>query len=128
MVDHTQSLEIPALNQRKCVPMYAIQAVVDVIAAQFDPDQIILFGSHAYGSPQPWSDVDLLVIMESDRHPVEVSQEILQALPPFLFSVEILVRSAETIRNRIELGHPFLREITARGKVLYARTDRRMGG
>jgi predicted nucleotidyltransferase len=124
MVDHSQALEIPALDQRQHVPMYAIQAVVDVIAAQFEPDQIVLFGSHAYGSPQPWSDVDLLVIMESDRHPVEVSQEILQALPPFLFSVEILVRSAETIRRRIKLGDPFLKEITARGKVLYARADR----
>lgn len=103
--------------------MYAIQAVVDLIAAQFDPDQIILFGSHAYGSPQPWSDVDFLVILESDQHPVEVSQEILQALPPFRFSIEILVRSAATIRRRIELGDTFLKEITARGKVLYARTD-----
>jgi predicted nucleotidyltransferase len=123
MVDQKQSLEIPALHQRERIPMYAIQAVVDIIAAKFDPDQIILFGSHAYGSPKPWSDVDLLVIMESDHHPVEVSQEMLQALPPFLFSVEILVRSAETIRRRIQLGDAFLKEITTRGKVLYARTD-----
>jgi predicted nucleotidyltransferase len=124
MAERSPSLEIPALDQRERVPMYAIQAVVDLIAKQFDPNQIILFGSHAYGSAQPWSDVDLLVIMESDKHPVEISQEILKALPPFLFSVEIIVRSSETIKQRIELGDPFIREITERGKVLYARADR----
>ena len=104
--------------------MTAIQAVADLIANQFSPAQIILFGSHAYGSPQPWSDVDLLVIMESEKHPVEVSQEILQALPPFLFSVEILVRSPETIQRRQQMGDPFLIEIMERGKVLYERVDR----
>jgi predicted nucleotidyltransferase len=33
------------------------------IAAQFDPERIILFGSHAYGTPNADSDVDLLVVM-----------------------------------------------------------------
>ena len=104
--------------------MKAIRAVTDWIAQHFEPEQIILFGSDAYGSPQPWRDVDLRVVMESDRHPVEASQEILQALPPFMFSLDILVRSTETIQRRIELGDPFMKEIAARGKVLYARTDR----
>jgi predicted nucleotidyltransferase len=104
--------------------MYAIQAIVDLIAERFDPDQIILFGSHAYGSAQPWSDVDLLVVMESDRHPVEISQEILQALPPFLFSVEIIVRSQDVIQQRIGMEDPFFQEILERGKVMYARADR----
>jgi predicted nucleotidyltransferase len=118
------AFDIPPIHKRQRVPMKAIQAVVDWIAQQFDPEQIILFGSHAYGSPKPWSDVDLLVVMDSKKHPVEASQEILQALPPFMFSLDILVRSAETIQYRINLGDPFLKEITTRGKVLYARTDR----
>lgn len=118
------AFDIPSIHKRQRVPMKAIQSVADWIAQHFDPDQIILFGSHAYGSPKPWSDVDLLVVMNSDKHPVEASQEILQALPPFMFSLDILVRSADTIQHRINLGDPFLKEITTRGKVLYARTDR----
>ena len=35
------------------------------IAERFDPEKIISFGSYAYGSPRPDSDIDLLVIMES---------------------------------------------------------------
>jgi predicted nucleotidyltransferase len=37
-----------------------IQAV-DEIARQFHPERIILFGSCAYGTPTPDSDVDLMV-------------------------------------------------------------------
>ncbi len=32
------------------------------IAEHFHPDKIILFGSQAYGTPTPESDIDLLVV------------------------------------------------------------------
>ena len=41
-----------------------IQAVVDDIVREFTPLQVILFGSHAYGTPTEDSDVDLLVVMD----------------------------------------------------------------
>lgn len=40
-----------------------IQHLSDEIAAAYRPKRIILFGSYAYGSPTPDSDVDLLVVM-----------------------------------------------------------------
>src|SRR5438445_6054301 len=45
------------------VTMRVIQRYARAIAQEFDPDQIILFGSYAYGTPHEDSDVDLLVIM-----------------------------------------------------------------
>jgi predicted nucleotidyltransferase len=123
MVDSNTFPKIPPLDQRERIPMYAIQAVVDFIAKEFNPHQIILFGSHAYGTPQPWSDVDLLIVMKTDKHPVEISQNILHALPPALFSIEIVVRSPETIQRRLNLGDPFIKEIIGQGKVLYERAD-----
>jgi len=47
--------------------MHAIRAVVRHIAGRFSPEAIILFGSYAYGKPTPWSDVDLLVVMETPK-------------------------------------------------------------
>ena len=41
-----------------------IQATCDDIVREFEPLQIILFGSYAYGTPTEDSDVDLLVIMD----------------------------------------------------------------
>ena len=42
----------------------AIAEMVRRIVAQFNPDKIILFGSHARGEAGPDSDVDLLVVMQ----------------------------------------------------------------
>jgi len=117
---------IPPLDQRERIPMQAVQAVADHIAKKFDPEKIILFGSHAYGNPEPWSDVDLLVVMDTNRHPVEVSQAILKNLPDFMFSVDVLVRTPATIKRRLALGDPFLEEVTSRGKILYERANSRM--
>jgi predicted nucleotidyltransferase len=33
-----------------------------ILVEQFHPEQVILFGSYAYGQPTPDSDVDLLVV------------------------------------------------------------------
>jgi hypothetical protein len=49
---------------------------------------------------------------------VDKSVEIRMKLRP-PFSVDLLVRSPEKVRERIEMGDPFLREILERGKVLY---------
>jgi predicted nucleotidyltransferase len=43
-----------------------IKKVTKEIVAHFRPRQVILFGSYAYGTPTEDSDVDLLVIMESE--------------------------------------------------------------
>ncbi len=123
MVEYIRHLEIPPLDQRECIPAYAIQAIVDIIVEKYDPEKIILFGSHAYGSPQPWSDIDLLVVMESGRHPVAVSQEMLRHLPPAMFSIDIVVRTPKTIQRRIALGDTFLKEIISRGQVMYERVN-----
>ena len=46
------------------------------IALRFDPKQIILFGSHAYGRPTAESDVDLLVVMDKPVDEMETMVEI----------------------------------------------------
>lgn len=88
------------------------------IVAAFKPDKIILFGSRAYGKPRADSDIDLLVVMpyegSSRAQAVRISNH-LQTLTP----IDLLVRTAEEIRERIRIGDQFIREIVARGKILY---------
>ena len=49
------------------VPMQVIRSFACAVAERFQPDKIILFGSHAYGTPHPDSDVDILVVMPTRR-------------------------------------------------------------
>ena len=43
-----------------------IQAIAQLIVERFNPEQVILFGSHARGEVGEHSDVDLLVVLRDD--------------------------------------------------------------
>jgi len=113
--------QVPPINKRKRIPMKTIRAIAKHIAKKFDPEQIILFGSHAYGNPTAWSDVDLLVVMDTPKGEMEAILEVGESLPDLEFSVDVIVRSRAVLEKRKRLGDWFLREITKKGKVLYER-------
>ena len=96
-----------------------IQATCDDIVREFAPLQIILFGSHAYGTPTEDSDVDLLVVMdipkaEFTNKAIEIRQRI-----SYRFGLDLLVRSPAEIAYRVSYNDWFLREITEKGELLH---------
>lgn len=104
------------------VPLRTIRAVAQQIARQFQPEKIILFGSYAYGKPQPGSDVDLLVVMETPLRNREQAAQIARALK-YHFGLDLLVHTPNQLAEWLSLGDFFLQEVTAKGKVLYARPN-----
>jgi predicted nucleotidyltransferase len=114
--------QVPPVNQRRRIPMKTIRAIANHIAKKFDPEQIILFGSHAYGKPTAWSDVDLLVVMDTPKGEMEAILEVLDSLPMLTFGLDIVVRSRNSIERRKKLGDWFLVDITEKGRVLYERS------
>ena len=109
-------------GNRRRVPVRDIRAVVKQIATHFKPEKIILFGSYAYGKPKPESAVDLLIVMDTPlRNSVQAAQ-IVRAID-YHFGMDLLVRRPQQVADRIALGDSFLREITEKGKVVYARAD-----
>ena len=107
--------------------MKTIRAIAKHIVEKFNPEQIILFGSHTYGKPSAWSDVDLLVVMDTPKGEIETSIEIKKSLPLLTFGLDIVVRSRKVIERRKKLGDWFLVDVTEKGKVLYERSNRRVG-
>ena len=101
----------------------AITTVVEQIAREFQPERIVLFGSHAYGTPNAFSDVDLLVVMPKKGSDLAQAAEIIRRVRP-PFAVDLIVRTAEQIEQRLAWGDRFLREILTRGKTLYVAPDR----
>jgi predicted nucleotidyltransferase len=103
--------------------MRTIRRLAKKIAEQYRPEQIILFGSYAYGKPTAASDVDLLVVMDTPNGELETALEIAASLPPHPFHVDVVARSRVVLEKRKKLGDWFLIDITEKGKVLYERTD-----
>jgi predicted nucleotidyltransferase len=103
------------------VDMDSIHALVERIVQAYHPERIVLFGSHAYGTPTVSSDVDLLVVLPFEGKGSRKAVEILNTLEPE-FSVDLLVRTPEQVRQRLALNDFFLREVIERGKILYEAT------
>ncbi len=103
----------------KRVTRRQINAVVQKIVQEFNPEKVILFGSYAYGKPNIDSDVDLLVVMESDERPAKRAIRVVRQLLDVPFPMDVLVRTPQEIKQRLQSNDCFVREIVARGRVLY---------
>ncbi len=105
------------------VTMSQIEELGRRIGREFDAERVVLFGSHAQGTGTDDSDVDLLVIQPFEGKSVNQSAEIRMRLRP-TFPVDLIVRTPENVRERLEMGDDFIREILDEGIVLYE-ADRR---
>ncbi len=100
-----------------------LNRIVEIVVAEYDPQKIILFGSYAYGSPQPTSDIDLLIIKETDRSFPKRWAEVCELVADIVGTIPFspLVITPSELESRQAKGDQFLEEILTRGEVLYAR-------
>lgn len=108
---------------KRCAQFDEIKTQVNIIIKKFDPEKIILFGSYAHGSPTHESDVDLLVIVKTNKSTLQLSSEIALSLD-HSFPLDIIVKTPKQIEKRLQNGDFFLQDIINNGKVLYERTDK----
>jgi predicted nucleotidyltransferase len=104
--------------QTRAKRMAFIRKLCKRIAEAYHPKKIILFGSHAYGTPTPESDVDLLIVMNYEGRPIEQALKIHRELD-IVTPVDLLVRTPEDFERRYVEGDMFIRLIADRGKVMY---------
>jgi len=91
-----------------------------VLVEQFQPEQVILFGSYAYGTPDEHSDVDLLVVKKLRKSSVSERRDILKAWRPIRWAAnslpfELLLVSPGEHERRIAGGGGFYASITRDG-------------
>jgi uncharacterized protein len=105
------------------VSMRAIKAAAREIAERFHPERIILFGSHARGTADEHSDVDLMILMKGKGRRVHDQDIRISLAIDFGFPVDLLVRSPQEFERRIGWGDYFLKEIQEKGIILYESAD-----
>ena len=99
-----------------------IQDILERLLTGYAPQKVILFGSYAYGTPRPGSDIDLLIIKETSERFIDrwVTVRRLLSDPKRTVPLETLVLTPEEVSRRLAIGDQFLAEIMEKGKVLYA--------
>ena len=86
------------------------------------PEKVVLFGSHAWGKPTEDSDVDLLVIKESDKTRTERQHELDSLLLSRILPLDLLVYTTDEIEEQInKKRNLFLEDIIRNGLVLYSK-------
>lgn len=92
------------------------------LVAEFDPDQVILFGSHAWGVPNADSDVDLFVIVpDSLDRPLKRMQRALACLEGLNVAKDVLVKTRYEIEKYRDVYASLESQVLEKGKTLYER-------
>ncbi len=109
----------------KTVDESLLEEVVRRIVAAVRPEKIILFGSYAYGTPGPNS--DLLIIMSSDLPQHKRAALVYRALAGLVIPKDVVVYTPEEVEAWREVPRAFITEIVRKGKVLYDKNQGRPG-
>lgn len=88
----------------------------------FHPDKVILFGSHAWGTPDEASDIDLYVIVpESNERPLQRARRARACVGDVRVALDILVRTRAEADKYRHLYASLECQVFEKGRVLYER-------
>ena len=104
------------------VTLKHIKEFADQIVAHSHPQKIILFGSYAHGTATVDSDVDLLVMMDTEEKPLHVAAQIAAAVD-HPFPLDIIVFMPSNWEASLKRKGIFATEVTTKGIVLYEARD-----
>lgn len=95
-----------------------LSRIVNILVNTYNPLKIILFGSLVNGEVHDFSDIDLIVVKESDKSFYERLEEVILLTMPKV-GADILVYTPEefeSVQDRLF----FEEEVIKKGKVIYS--------
>lgn len=99
-----------------------LQEITSRLVQALQPEQVYLFGSHAWGSPVEGSDIDLYVIVpESDERPLQRARRALACLDDLRVAKDVLVRTRAEVEKYRQVYASLESQVLEKGRVLYVR-------
>jgi len=116
-------LDTVTVTQRKEALERELRRIVATLVEKYKPEKIIIFGSLATGRIHEWSDIDLLIIKETDKRPLDRATDITAMLNYPRIAMDIFVYTPQELKYLMKHGSQFTAEILEQGKVLYERDN-----
>ena len=98
-----------------------LKEIINKIITEFSPQKIILFGSYAYGHPTADSDIDLLIVMDTDLMPHKRAVPVRKALKGIGIPKDIIVKTPEEFERFKDIAGTIIYPAAHRGRLLYER-------
>src|SRR5260221_14326528 len=103
------------LNAVKTIQPGLLENIIERLKAEFQPEEIYLFGSHAWGTPTDDSDVDLMVIVrESGEKSIRRMQRAHRCLIGMGFSKDVLVPTRAQVDRYKHLRASLFHQVLAK--------------
>ena len=101
------------------IELSEIKQVANKLGVAANAEKVILFGSFARGEAHMNSDVDFLIIAESDQPRFKRSRNLYKTLSPYPFSMDLLVYTPAEIEKGKRSPLSFVSTALREGKILY---------
>jgi len=99
-----------------------IDEITNRIINNFKPQKIILFGSYANGTPNEDSDLDLLIIKDSDLPPRTQNREVRKIISGLKIPVDVIVKTSKEFETYKDIIGTIIYPANKFGKVIYETT------
>lgn len=119
-------MKMATIAERKDLLERALERMIPVLIKEYRPEKIILFGSLASGDIHEGSDLDLLIIKDTPRRPIDRQVEIYSLVKPEV-GIDVFVYTPEEFEYLKSIGFSLVKEVVKRGRILYEAGDRRVG-
>jgi predicted nucleotidyltransferase len=113
--------EQKTVQSRRALLDRELQRWLPLLIAHEQPERIILFGSYGTDQVNEWSDLDLVVVKETELRFLDRTRRVLELLKPRV-GVDVLVYTPQEFEQLCRERAFFRQEIVAKGKVLYERS------
>ncbi len=98
-----------------------VSRVVERLKEEYNPQKVILFGSASRDNFNKDSDLDFFIVKETNKPRFERQLEVQNIFIDREIAMDFLVYTPEELKERIELGDPFVENILNQGRILYER-------
>ena len=105
----------------KLIMLKTIDDVINRLVKYYEPEKIILYGSYNTKQVRNDSDIDLLIVKDTDKGLVERLVEAEKILSDRLLPLDIMVYTPQEMRFLYSMGSPFIEEVLEKGRLLYMR-------
>jgi predicted nucleotidyltransferase len=98
-----------------------LKTIIEKITNNFNPEKIILFGSYAYGHPTADSDMDIMIVMDTNEKPHKRAVSVRRILKGIGIPKDIIVKTPEEFERFKDIVGTIVYPAAHKGRVIYER-------